>query len=104
MAKYLAIIEKNTNEIFDKYFSNFFVIINQIILFIVAVAYLAYKNILLTILILATGMLSISLPQIFVGQGTYNYLLNNCPEFVDLLHKVKNVKEDIDHEVCKVAE
>ncbi len=80
VAKYLAIIEKNTNEIFDKYFSNFFVIINQIILFIVAVAYLAYKNILLTILILATGMLSIVLPQIFVGKSqraTEVYLNHN---------------------------
>lgn len=86
----LAVMEKDVSQVFENYYTNFFVLINQIILFFVAALYLFYTNILLTFVVLFSGIVSILLPQVFVIQAqTVNaQYLNANKEYV---HNVKEL-------------
>ena len=80
----LAIMEKDTSQVFENYYINFFVLINEVILFIVATGYLCFTNILLTAVVLISGVVSILLPQIFItrAQAVNAKYLNANKEYV----------------------
>lgn len=86
----LAVMEKDVSQVFENYYTNFFVLINQIILFFVATLYLFYTNILLTFVVLFSGIISILLPQVFVmrAQTVNAQYLNANKEYV---HNVKEL-------------
>lgn len=86
----LAIMEKDASQVFEKYYINFFVLINEIILFCVATGYLCFTNILLTAVVLISGIVSILLPQIFISHAqTVNAkYLNANKEYV---HNIKEL-------------
>lgn len=83
-------MEKDVSQVFENYYTNFFVLINQIILFFVATLYLFYTNILLTFVVLFSGIISILLPQVFVirAQTVNAQYLNANKEYV---HNVKEL-------------
>ena len=86
----LAIMEKDTSQVFENYYINFFVLINEVILFIVATGYLCFTNILLTAVVLISGVVSILLPQIFItrAQAVNAKYLNANKEYV---HNIKEL-------------
>lgn len=86
----LAVMEKDVSQVFENYYTNFFVLINQIILFFAATLYLFYTNILLTFVVLFSGIISILLPQVFVmrAQTVNAQYLNANKEYV---HSVKEL-------------
>ena len=86
----LAVMEKDVSQVFENYYTNFFVLINQIILFFVAALYLFYTNALLTFVVLFSGIISILIPQVFVmrAQTVNAQYLNANKEYV---HNVKEL-------------
>lgn len=88
----LAIMEKDSTQVFEKYLVNFFILINQIILFLAATGYLFSINIFLTIVVLLSGIISIFLPQIFITKAqkvNENYLYTN-KEYVQDIKELIN--------------
>lgn len=83
-------MEKDTSQVFENYYINFFVLINEVILFIVATGYLCFTNILLTAVVLISGVVSILLPQIFItrAQAVNAKYLNANKEYV---HNIKEL-------------
>jgi len=86
----IATMEKDTTHVFENYYINFFVLINQIILFLLATIYLFFTNAFLTFLVLFSGIVSILLPQFFVPRAqevNEQYLNSNK----DYLHNIKEL-------------
>lgn len=87
IAEKLAIIEKDTSQVFENYLLNFFSLINMIILFIAASIYLLSINVFLAIVVLGSGFVSLILPQFFINKAQ---IINK-----DYLDKNKNFYQDI---------
>lgn len=90
LTEMLTIMEKDIVQIFDNYYVNIFLLINEIILFCMATCYLCFINMVLAIVILFSGIVSILLPQIFISyaQELNTRYLNENKEYI---HNVKEL-------------
>lgn len=102
----LSIMEKDISQVFENYYINFFVLINEIILFLVSTCYLCFTNIILTIVVLFSGIVSILIPQIFIphSQRVNASYLNSNKEYVhnikELINGLTTIKIfDLDDEI-----
>lgn len=102
----LSIMEKDISQVFENYYINFFVLINEIILFLVSTCYLCFTNIILTIVVLFSGIVSILIPQIFIphAQRVNASYLNANKEYVhnikELINGLTTIKIfDLDDEI-----
>ena len=90
LAEILVLLEKDISQIFENYYFNFFILINEVILFVVAICYLCYVNIILTIVVLISGIISVLMPQVFVrrSQDINVKYLNANKEYI---HNIKEL-------------